>query len=75
MGSNWGCYPPCEVEKIGRLSAYPLGYNLFLKYESTNLYSKNSKHTQHDSGPSPQAPVMMLLFQFLHAKNENDYVQ
>ena len=40
IGSNWGCYPPCEVEKNGRLSAYSLGYDLLLEYKSTNLYSK-----------------------------------
>jgi hypothetical protein len=31
MGSNWGCYPPSEVAKNGRLGAYPLGFILLLQ--------------------------------------------
>jgi hypothetical protein len=62
MGSNWGCYPPSEVAKNDRPSAYPLGFILLLQLNLSTSYSqKNSNYTQHNLGPSLRASISVDL--------------
>jgi hypothetical protein len=75
MGSNWGCYPPSEVEKNDRLSAYPLGFNLLLQLNLPTSYSENSKSTQHNLGPSLRASISADLIPTTSTEKQNGYIQ
>jgi hypothetical protein len=70
MGSNWGCYPPSEVAKNDKLSAYPLGFVLILQMNLSTSYSQNSNHTQHKLGPLLQASIYVDLIPTASTKKQ-----
>jgi hypothetical protein len=75
MGTNWGCYPPSEVAKINRPSAYPLGFNFLLQLNLSTSYSQNSNYTQHNLGPSLRASISAELISIASTEKQNGYIQ
>jgi len=75
MGSNWGFYPPSEVTKNDRTSAYPLGFILLLQLNLSTSYSKNSKYTQHNLGPLLWASISTDLIPIASTEKQNVYIQ
>jgi hypothetical protein len=75
MGSNWGCYPPSEVAKNDRLSAYPLGFILLLQLNLSTSYLHNSNYNRHNLGPSPRASIFVELISIASIEKRNDYIQ